>query len=383
MGGFVKLNIRKKREITSILAFTLVLAAVATASNSGKTDALADNSTLTEGVTAGVTDVWNTETTGSLVVTAGVGDMITEVNPIVVAETDVDVVAESLEDDTEPICGFTNIGIASVDGNLNVRSGPSTDDSIVGKMTNHAACEIIGTDGEWTQIESGEVSGYISSAYLITGAEARQIAREEVRTVATVETQTLRVREEASTDSEILSLVGQGEDLTVIGEENGWYKVEVDNEEGYISGDYVTLSEKLTTAMTLTQLRYGEGVSDVRVALVDFALQYVGGRYVWGGTSLTNGVDCSGFTMKVYEQFGIYLPHSSSGQAGYGTKISASEAKPGDLFFYGRSGVNGIGHVGIYIGNGQIVHASSSRDGIKISSAYYRTPLKVVRLLSD
>jgi uncharacterized protein YgiM (DUF1202 family) len=383
MGGFVKLNIRKKREITSILAFTLVLTAAAAASNSGKADALADNNTLAEGVTAGVTDVWNTETTGSLVVTAGVGDMITEVNLIVVAETDVDVVAESLEGDSESICGFTNIGIASVDGNLNVRSGPSTDDSIVGKMTNHAACEIIGTDGEWTQIESGEVSGYINSAYLITGEEARQIAREEVRTVATVETQTLRVRDEASTDSEILSLVGQGEDLTVVGEENGWYKVEVDNEEGYISGDYVTISEKLTTAMTLTQLRYGEGVSDVRVALVDFALQYVGGKYVWGGTSLTNGVDCSGFTMKVYEQFGIYLPHSSSGQAGYGTSISSSEAQPGDLFFYGRSGVKGIGHVGIYIGNGQIVHASSSRDGIKISSAYYRTPLKVVRLLSN
>jgi uncharacterized protein YgiM (DUF1202 family) len=381
MGGFGKLNIRKKREITSILAFALVLTAAATAFDSGKSDDLTDNSTLAEGVTAGVTDVWNTETTGSLVVTAGVGDMISEVNPIVVAETDVDVVAEGQE--SESICGFTNIGIASVDGNLNVRSGPSLDDSIVGKMTDHAACEIIGTEGEWTQIESGEVSGYINSAYLITGEEARQIARDEVRTVATVETQTLRVREEPSTESEILSLVGEGEDLTVVEEVDGWYKVEVDNEDGYISGDYVTLSEKLTTAMTLTQLRYGEGVSDVRVALVDFALQYVGGKYVWGGTSLTKGVDCSGFTMKVYEQFGIYLPHSSSGQASYGTSISASEAKPGDLFFYGRSGVKGIGHVGIYIGNGQIVHASNSRDGIKISNAYYRTPLKVVRLLSD
>jgi hypothetical protein len=307
--------------------------------------------------------------------------MIEDVNPLVVEDTDLAVVAEGQEDDS--ICGFYNIGMASVDGNLNVRSGPSTDDSIVGKMTNHAACEIIGTDGEWTQIESGDVSGYIKSEYLITGEEAKQIARDEVRTVATVQTQTLRVRDEASTDSDILSLVGEGEDLTITEELDGWYKVEVDNEEGYVSAEYVTISQKLPTAMTLTQLRYGEGVSDVRVALVDFALQYVGNRYVWGGTSLTNGVDCSGFTMKVYEQFGISLPHSSSGQAGYGTSISSSEAKPGDLFFYGRSGVNGIGHVGIYIGNGQIVHASSARDGIKISSAYYRTPLKVVRLLSD
>ena len=132
--------------------------------------------------------------------------------------------------------------------------------------------------------------------------------------------------------------------------------------------------------MTLKELRYGNGVSQTRVDLVDFALQYVGGRYVWGGTSLTKGVDCSGFTMKVYEHFGISLPHSSAAQAGYGTKIKASEAQPGDLFFYSRGG-SGIGHVAIYIGNGQIVHAASSRDGIKISSAYYRTPLAVRRLL--
>jgi uncharacterized protein YraI len=379
LGGFMKLNYRKKREITSILAFTLVLTAAVAAGDSGRTDVVADN--IEESVTAGVSDVWNTETSYNRVATAGVGDMIEDVNPLVVEDTDLAVVAEGQEDDS--ICGFYNIGMASVDGNLNVRSGPSTDDSIVGKMTNHAACEIIGTDGEWTQIESGDVSGYIKSEYLITGEEAKQIARDEVRTVATVQTQTLRVRDEASTDSDILSLVGEGEDLTITEELDGWYKVEVDNEEGYVSAEYVTISQKLPTAMTLTQLRYGEGVSDVRVALVDFALQYVGNRYVWGGTSLTNGVDCSGFTMKVYEQFGISLPHSSSGQAGYGTSISSSEAKPGDLFFYGRSGVNGIGHVGIYIGNGQIVHASSARDGIKISSAYYRTPLKVVRLLSD
>jgi cell wall-associated NlpC family hydrolase len=376
----MKLNYKKKREITSVLAFALVLTAASASFDSGRTDAVAYNYNE-EGVTAGVSDVWNTDTSCNRVVTAGVGDIIEDVNTLVVEDTDLAVVAEGQEDDS--ICGFSNIGIASVDGNLNVRSGPSTDDSIVGKMTNHAACEIISTDGEWTQIESGEVSGYINNEYLITGEEAKQIAREEVRTVATVQTQTLRVRDEASTDSDILSLVGEGEDLTVTEELDGWYKVEVDNEEGYVSSEYVTLSQKLPTAMTLTQLRYGEGVSDVRVALVDFALQYVGNKYVWGGTSLTKGVDCSGFTMKVYEQFGISLPHSSSAQAGYGTSISASEAKPGDLFFYGRSGVSGIGHVAIYIGNGQIVHASNARDGIKISNAYYRTPIKVVRLLSD
>jgi cell wall-associated NlpC family hydrolase len=143
----------------------------------------------------------------------------------------------------------------------------------------------------------------------------------------------------------------------------------------------VTIAQKLPTAKTVTELKYGEGVSDERVELVQYALQFVGNRYVWGGESLTKGVDCSGFTMKIYEKFGIYLPHSSRAQPSYGTKIKASEAKPGDLFFYGSG--KSISHVGIYIGDGQIVHASNKRDGIKISNCYYRTPICVVSYLDD
>ena len=141
------------------------------------------------------------------------------------------------------------------------------------------------------------------------------------------------------------------------------------------------VSEQLPKAMTMTEIRYGEGISDVRVDMVQYACQFVGNRYVWGGTSLTNGVDCSGFTMKIYEKYGIYLPHSSSAQSGYGTRVNASEAKPGDLFFYGSG--SGINHVAMYIGNGQVVHASSARTGIKISNAFYRTPICVTRLISD
>ncbi|MDE6980450.1 MAG: C40 family peptidase, partial [Lachnospiraceae bacterium] len=109
------------------------------------------------------------------------------------------------------------------------------------------------------------------------------------------------------------------------------------------------------------------------------ALQFVGNPYVYGGTSLTNGADCSGFTLSIFAKYGIYLPHSSAAQAGYGRRINASEAQPGDLFFYGSG--SRISHVAIYIGNGQIVHASSRRTGIKISNAYYRSPICVVRLL--
>lgn len=108
-----------------------------------------------------------------------------------------------------------------------------------------------------------------------------------------------------------------------------------------------------------------------------YAMQFLGNPYVWGGSSLTNGADCSGFVMSVYANYGISLPHSSAAQSSYGTSVSASDAQPGDLFFYGSGRIS---HVGIYIGNGQIIHASNKRTGIKISSAYYQRPVAVKRM---
>lgn len=379
----MKLN----RKIVKISAVTLACAIgftsiAVTAKNCNKTEEVAVSTEITEGVTAGFSNVWNTEDVHVSALTAGVAEIIDDVNSVRVSDTDIDTVASTGE---EGFCGYVNLGIAEVDGNLNVRSGASTDNSIVGKMTNHAACEILEEDGEWMHIKSGNVDGWVKSEYIITGEAAFAIARQEVRTVATSTTGGLRVRMEPNTECTILDVMAEGEELTVIENLGDWVKVEFDDEEnpeGYVFAEYVEISQKLKTGMTLKELRYGNGVSQTRVDLVDFALQYVGGRYVWGGTSLTKGVDCSGFTMKVYQQFGISLPHSSAAQAGYGTKIKASEALPGDLFFYSRGG-SGIGHVAIYIGNGQIVHAASSRDGIKISSAYYRTPLAVRRILQD
>ena len=110
---------------------------------------------------------------------------------------------------------------------------------------------------------------------------------------------------------------------------------------------------------------------------MEYAKQFLGNRYVWGGASLTNGTDCSGFTMQILGKYGVSLPHSSSAQPGCGTIINSSDAQPGDLFFYGSG--SSISHVAIYIGDGQIVHASNSRDGIKVSNAYYRTPICVAR----
>lgn len=344
------------------------------------------------GLTAGVTQALNVKDMESINVTAGVSDVLMDMTDVAVTDTGLHTVTASMEQvasdqkenntNTKNIaetCGYTNLGIAQVDGSLNVRKGAGTDSKVVGKISNHDACEILGKKDGWIKIKSGKVKGYVKSGYLLMGDAALAIAEKEVETVATVNTTTLRVREDTSTDSAIVSLVGEGEDLVVEKIVDDWYKVEVDDQKGYISGDYVTISQKLPTASSVKELENGTGVSDTRVSLVQYALQFVGNRYVWGGTSLTNGIDCSGFTMQIYARYGISLPHHAASQPGYGTRISASDAQPGDLFFYGSGST--ISHVGIYIGNGQIVHASNARTGIKISSAYYRTPICVARYL--
>lgn len=279
-------------------------------------------------------------------------------------------------------CGYTNLGMSVISsGNLNIRQEASTDSEVVGILTNHNACELLEDAGDWYKVTSGKVTGYVSKQYLVTGDEAESIAEQEIKTVATVNTETLNVRAEKSTEAAVLSQVGNSEAFTVNSVADGWVEISVDDSVGYISQDYVTLAQALPTAKTIEQVKYGDGVSDVRASVVSYALQFVGNRYVWGGTSLENGVDCSGFTMRILGKYGVSLPHSSKAQPSCGTKISASEAKPGDLFFYGSG--RSISHVAIYIGNGQIVHASNKRDGIKVSNAYYRNPICVARYLPD
>ena len=279
--------------------------------------------------------------------------------------------------------GYTNIGITDVEsGNLNVRENPSTDGKLVGKMPKDSACEVLETLDGWARIQSGEVEGYVSMDFLLTGADAYLKAAELVRTVAISNGDGLNVRDGASMDSAILTQIPKGEELEFVEFVDGWVKVFIDDEEAYISADYVTVEEKLSTAITMTELLYGQGVSDVRVELVEYAKQFLGNPYVWGGTSLTKGTDCSGFTLSVFKKFGVKLSHHAATQAKEGTKISASDLQPGDLVFYADSRGN-INHVALYIGGGQVIHASSARTGIKISKYNYRTPVKYVRVLKD
>lgn len=277
--------------------------------------------------------------------------------------------------------GYTNLGIAHVDNHLNIRQEPSESGKLVGKLSKNAACEILSIEDGWAHIKSGKVEGYCSTDYLYMGEEAIHKAKEAASLIAVVDTETLKVREEPNTDCTVITLIPQDEELEVVEiMQNGWIKFLLDDEEAYVSGDFVKVEERLEKAVTLTELLYGQGVSNVRVDLVQYAKQFIGNPYVWGGVSLTNGADCSGFTMSIFKKYGITLPHHAASQAKMGTKVSLAEAQPGDLVFYAKNG--SINHVAIYIGNGQVVHASSPKTGIKISSVNYRTPAAVRRYLS-
>lgn len=395
-------NKLKLGQAAGVVAFAIIIGAVSMSSSS-TVDArasLKENRTVNAGVALGLTEAAD----ATELLTAGATSALTYYGAeLTVAQNDSNVVTASAQgapqtDDASQeseqaneaaqtptvaqTCGYTNLGMSVISsGNLNIRQEASTDSEVVGILTNHNACELLEDAGDWYKVTSGKVTGYVNKQYLVTGDEAESIAEQEIKTVATVNTETLNVRAEKSTEAAVLSQVGNSEAFTVNSVADGWVEISVDDSVGYISQDYVTLAQALPTAKTIEQVKYGDGVSDVRTSVVSYALQFVGNRYVWGGTSLENGVDCSGFTMRILGKYGISLPHSSKAQPSYGTKISASEAKPGDLFFYGSG--RSISHVAIYIGNGQIVHASNKRDGIKVSNAYYRNPICVARYLPD
>lgn len=395
-------NKLKLGQAAGVVAFAIIIGAVSMSSSS-TVDArasLKENRTVNAGVALGLTEAAD----ATELLTAGATSALTYYgDELTVAQNDNNVVTASAQgapqtDDASQefeqaneaaqtptaaqTCGYTNLGMSVISsGNLNIRQEASTDSEVVGILTNHNACELLEDAGDWYKVTSGKVTGYVSKQYLVTGDEAEAIAEQEIKTVATVNTETLNVRAEKSTEAAVLSQVGNSEAFTVNSVADGWVEISVDDSVGYISQDYVTLAQALPTAKTIEQVKYGDGVSDVRASVVSYALQFVGNRYVWGGTSLEKGVDCSGFTMRILGKYGISLPHSSRAQPSYGTKISASEAKPGDLFFYGSG--RSISHVAIYIGNGQIVHASNKRDGIKVSNAYYRNPICVARYLPD
>ncbi len=315
--------------------------------------------------------------------------------------------AEPTEEDL-----FRNLVIAQVHNYVNVRSIPSEDGEIVGKLYDASVGNLLEEDNGWYKIESGSVTGYVKGEFCVTGEDAVELAKKVGTRLATVTTTTLKVRTQPGLDASVMGLVPIEDELVVSDEVDGWVQVDVEEGIGWVSTDYVTLHtefvkaeskaeeearlkkeaeerEKARRAAAAKSTKSSNTASQsasvftaavpsdgtMGAEVVNYALQFVGNPYVYGGSSLTQGTDCSGFVMSVYANFGVSLPHSSAADRsqGYAVDGGLENAQPGDIVCYS-------GHVAIYAGNGQIVHASTSKTGIIVSNAEYKTPLAVRRI---
>ncbi len=307
---------------------------------------------------------------------------------------------------------FRNLVIAQVNDYVNVRSMPGEDGEIIGKLYDDSVGTFLAEENGWYQIQSGSVTGYVKAEYCVTGEAAIELAKQVGTRIAKVNTTTLKVRTEPGLEASVLGLVPIDDELVVSDETEGWVKVDVEEGIGWVSTDYVDLhtefvqaeskeeeekrlakeaeerrkareaaaakaAKQQSAANNSTQQTAPvtvEGGSEMGAAVAEYALQFVGNPYVYGGTSLTEGADCSGFVMSVYANFGVSLPHSSSADRKQGSAVDGlSNAQPGDLICYS-------GHVALYIGNGQIVHASTSKTGIIVSKADYKKILAIRRI---
>ncbi len=352
------------------------------------------------------------------------------------AETTVAETEKSVQ--TEEPSIFDTIAVSRVTDYVNVRSMPNTDGEIVGKIYDGCAATILEVVDDWYRIESGSVKGYIKAEFFVTGEEAEALAAELATEFGVVNTVTLRVRAEANLESDCIDMVAEGAEFVVEEEKDGWGLIALDNDaKGWVSLEFLDTRIEFDTAISIEEelakleeqrlaaeraeearrraneaaaaannanqspapsstpasspaspsepVQSAASVSEVssslREAIVTYALQFEGNPYVYGGNSLTNGTDCSGFVKLIYAEFGYGLERRASYQYKYnGTQIPVDQLRPGDLVFYGSGEVE---HVGLYIGNGQIIHASTSRTGIIIANLYYRTPYGAVRIIND
>lgn len=321
-------------------------------------------------------------------------------------------VAKALAEEAERAI-YRDVAIAQVDNYVNVRAEANTESEVLGKLYNNSAATVHETtENGWYRITSGNVTGYVKCEYVVVGDE--ELAREVSTRYATVTCTTLYVRMEPTTESKILTMLPQGDDFVVVDEsmrDTGWVMVTTAEGEGYVSTDYVELwtdfvkaeskeeeaarlkkeeearrkaaaaaevarkkKEQQASSNSSSNNNYTAPSGSNGQAVVDYACQFVGNPYVYGGSSLTNGADCSGFVMSVYAAFGVSLPHSSKSLRSVGYEVSTSDMQPGDIICYS-------GHVAIYVGNNTIVHASNKKDGIKYTSpANYKKIICVRRI---
>ena len=316
---------------------------------------------------------------------------------------------------------YSNFAIADVDKYVNVRTQANTDSEIVGRMYDGAVAqiqeEVDGEDGKWLLVTSGNLTGYIKAEYFIYGEDAVAVIDDYIDRYAVVKADCLNIRENPDIESKRIgyALTGEKLKLTSKAADEEWINVNyADDKTGFVSADYVSVVEEFIYAKTMDEIRAEEEEEkkllarqkedetqkpeDVTIAaseqpakaqyaesgnlrsdIVNFALQYVGCPYVHGGNSLTNGTDCSGFTSLVYANFGYGLSRTPSGQlSSNGRSVSLDEIQPGDIVCYGKSRCT---HVGIYIGDGQIVHAANPRKGIVVYNVGYDNILGVKNVI--
>ena len=307
------------------------------------------------------------------------------------------------EDQTD----YKNMAVAQVNDYVNIRKKPDENAKLLGKLYSNAVATVIRKQGDWYKIRSGSVTGYVKGDFVVVGDE--KLIKSVGVQIAKVNTTTLKVRSKASKKSEVLTLVPGGEELEVSSMksfDDGWVKVAVEEGDGFVSSDYVDISREYTYAESRAEEEARLAIEQARIeaeeaarraqeaaaagststgtssdsssagssdstssgsasssgqSVVNYASQFLGNPYVYGGTSLTNGADCSGFVMSVYAHFGVSLPHSSNALRGAGYGVSYSSMQPGDIICYD-------GHVAIYAGGNTVIHASNPADGIKYTS---------------
>lgn len=326
----------------------------------------------------------------------------TEAEPA--SQTDTEPEAES-ENATEAVTEASPLigsyAIADVDRYVNVRNAPSTEGEIIGKMYDDAVAEIVAVAGEvedWFQITSGNVNGYVKSEFFLYGEAAEAVLDQYIVSYAKVEADRLNVRAEQSADSARIGGLDNGDKVKLLEDLGEWIKIQyTDRKSGYVSAEYVTVTEEYSRAKTLEEDRAEKAAKqerensqriptmtgvfpdttytsneELRKNIVNYALQFVGNKYINGGKSLAGGTDCSGLTCYVYKDFGYSISRTPQGQfTDAGRSIDYSEIQPGDIICYSSNGGKSCTHVAFYIGDGQIVHAANSRKGVIISAADY------------
>ena len=347
--------------------------------------------------------------------TEDIADETAEMTETETLEAETEETVESQEETEEN--EYADLAIAQVSNYVNVRSLPNTDSDIVGKIYNGAVAQVLsvtGEDHDWFQIVSGNVEGYIKAEFFLYGDAAAEVIDQYVTRYANVIADRLNVREQPSTESKRIGYIDNGERVQLLENQGEWLRVQyTDGKEGYVSSQYVTISEEFVYGKTLeeeakeqeerkileerenvTEQEVAENVTivvtepvgtyssnaELRSSIVNYAMQFLGNRYVHGGSSLVTGTDCSGFTNLIYKEFGYSLSRTPSGQlSSNGRSIDYSQIQPGDIICYGKGGK--CTHVALYMGNGQIIHSANSRKGVVIYQADYDTIIGIKNVI--